>query len=174
MSIRTVAALVLVVWIATASHAVQGQPPSAGMPGTPAPEIALPDERGVLVRLTDLKGHVVLIDFWASWCLPCKASFPKLDALYRDLHPRGLDVLAINVDERRGDATAFLQGQPHVMPVLFDPNGHAPEAFAVRGMPTSVVVDRAGIIRFTHVGYTEKTVDLYRNEVERLLGESYP
>ena len=174
MSVPTVAGLVLVAWIATSSHAVQGQRPSAGMPGTPAPEIGLHDDRGALVRLTDLKGHVVLIDFWASWCLPCKTSFPKLDALYRDLHPRGLDVLAINVDERPGDATAFLQRQPHVMPVLFDPKGQAPQAFAVRGMPTSVILDRAGIIRFTHVGYREKTVDLYRNEIERLLGESHP
>jgi thiol-disulfide isomerase/thioredoxin len=172
MTVRSLRSLMLVAWLVTSSHGVQWQRPAAGMPGTPAPEIALHDDRGALVRLTDLKGHVVLIDFWASWCLPCKASFPKLDMLYRDLHPRGLDVLAINVDERRSDATAFLQAQPHVMPVLFDPNGQTPEAFAVRGMPTSVVLDRAGIIRFTHVGYTEKTVDLYRNEIERLLGES--
>ncbi len=57
------------------------------------------------------------------------------------------------------------------MPVLFDPKGQAPAAFAVRGMPTSVVVDRAGVIRFTHIGYTDKTVDQYRTEIDRLLGE---
>jgi len=171
MSLRSLVYLALVACVGTSSIAIQAQPRSAGTPGATAPEIALNDDRGALVRLADSKGHVVLIDFWASWCPPCKTAFPKLDALYRDLHPRGLDVLAINVDERRGDATAFLQGQPHVMPVLFDPNGQTPRAFAVRGMPTSVVVDRAGIIRFTHIGYTEKTVDLYRHEIERLLGE---
>jgi thiol-disulfide isomerase/thioredoxin len=171
MSVRSLVYLALVACVATSSIAIQAQPRLAGTPGATAPEIALNDDRGALVRLADSKGHVVLIDFWASWCPPCKTAFPKLDALYRDLHSRGLDVLAINVDERRGDATAFLQGQPHVMPVLFDPNGQTPRAFAVRGMPTSVVVDRAGIIRFTHIGYTEKTVDLYRHEIERLLGE---
>jgi thiol-disulfide isomerase/thioredoxin len=171
MSVRWLASLALVTWVATSSIAGQTQRSAAGTPGAPAPEVALTDDRGAVVRLADLQGHVVLIDFWASWCPPCKTAFPKLDALYRDLHPRGLDVLAINVDERRGDATAFLQGQPHMMPVLFDPSGQTPQAFAVRGMPSSVVVDRAGVIRFTHIGYTEKTVDLYRNEIERLLGE---
>ncbi len=144
---------------------------ATGAPGTPAPDVALPDDHGQLVRLSDLQGHVVLVDFWASWCPPCKTSFPKLDALYRELHPRGLDVLAVNVDERQRDADAFLEAHPHVMSVLFDPKGQAPQAFAVRGMPTSVLLDRSGIIRFTHVGYTEKTVDTYREEIDRLLGE---
>jgi thiol-disulfide isomerase/thioredoxin len=168
---RTASALAIA---ALALFGAFGQARHPGSPGTLAPEVALPDERGQLVRLSERKGHVVLVDFWASWCPPCKVSFPKLDALYREFHARGLEVLAVNVDERRRDADQFLQAHGHAMPVLFDPKGDVPEAFAVRGMPTSVLVDRAGVIRFTHAGYTEKTVDAFRQEIERLLGEGQP
>jgi cytochrome c biogenesis protein CcmG, thiol:disulfide interchange protein DsbE len=171
MSRRRGASLALAVLVVLGGISILAQGRAAGAPGTPAPDVALPDGHGRLVRLSDLKGHVVLVDFWASWCAPCRTSFPKLDALYRELHPRGLDVLAVNVDERQRDADGFLEGHPHAMPVLFDPKGQTPQAFAVRGMPTSVLLDRSGTIRFTHVGYTDKTVDTYREEIDRLLGE---
>jgi cytochrome c biogenesis protein CcmG/thiol:disulfide interchange protein DsbE len=137
----------------------------------PAPPLELRAGDGSTTRLADLKGRVVLIDFWASWCGPCRASFPALDALYRELHDRGLEVLAINLDQQRSRADAFLAAYPHAMTVLFDPAGESPEAFKVRAMPTSVLVDRAGNIRFTHTGYTKKTVDGYRREIETLLKE---
>ena len=137
----------------------------------PAPAVDLHAADGSTRRLADYKGKVVLLDFWASWCPPCKTSFPALDALYRELQPRGLEVLAVNVDERRRDADVFLQQHPHAMPVLFDPKGDAPQAFAVRGMPSSVLVDRTGNIRFTHMGYSEKVIASYRQEIGVLLSE---
>jgi thiol-disulfide isomerase/thioredoxin len=137
----------------------------------PAPGVRLHAEDGTTVQLADYKGQVVLIDFWASWCPPCKTSFPALDALYRTYRDRGLQVLAVNVDERRKDADAFLATQPHVMPVLFDPKGDAPLAFAIRGMPSSILIDRNGNIRFTHMGYSTQVLDSYRVEVDRLLSE---
>ena len=73
-----------------------------------APDIALQSADGGTIRLAPYRGKVVLVDFWASWCPPCKTSFPALDALYREYQPRGLEVLAINLDERRRDADAFL------------------------------------------------------------------
>ena len=142
---------------------------SAATSAAPDVELRRPDH-GPL-RLSDLKGKVVLIDFWASWCAPCKASFPALDALYTRHHADGLEVLAVNVDEERRDAEAFLKERPHEMPVFFDPGGRAPAAFRVDGMPTSYLLDRQGRIRFQHVGYTSRVGSDYEREIDALLSE---
>jgi cytochrome c biogenesis protein CcmG, thiol:disulfide interchange protein DsbE len=140
----------------------------------PAPAVELSGPGGESVRLSDLKGKVVLVDFWASWCTPCQASFPVLDALYKQRHGEGLEVLAINVDEQRKQADAFLSKRPHEMPVFFDPQGRAPQAFKVEGMPSSYLVDRRGRIRFRHVGYTSALGITYAREVDQLLAEEAP
>jgi cytochrome c biogenesis protein CcmG, thiol:disulfide interchange protein DsbE len=142
-----------------------------GAADRPAPAVSLPTADGSVKRLADLRGKVVLVDFWASWCVPCKASFPALDGLHRELLERGFEVLAINVDERRKDADAFLAGRSPAMTVLFDPKGATPMAFNVRAMPSSALIDRAGNIRFTHEGYTGKTLEAYRREIATLLAE---
>jgi peroxiredoxin len=103
--------------------------------------------------------------------VPCKASFPALDRIYREYRPRGVDVLAVNVDEERRSADAFLSEHPHEMPVLFDPKGAAPAAFGVKGMPTSFVIDKTGAIRFTHTGYTDGVDVAYRQELAQLISE---
>jgi thiol-disulfide isomerase/thioredoxin len=136
-----------------------------------APDVSLQTGQGGQVRLSEFKGRVVLVDFWASWCAPCKTSFPALDALHREFAPRGLAVLAVNLDERRKDADGFLSAHPHTMPVLFDPSGASPAAFGVKGMPTSFLIDRAGIIRFAHMGYTANIGQQYRHEIDLLLSE---
>jgi thiol-disulfide isomerase/thioredoxin len=137
----------------------------------PAPSVLLHRADGTTVRLEDFKGKVVLVDFWASWCVPCRASFPALDALYQRERNRGLEVLAINVDEQRKSADAFLAGRPHVMPVVFDPKGESAQAFNVRGMPSSVLIDRTSHIRFTHMGYSTTVFDSYQREIDQLLAE---
>ena len=146
--------------------------PTMAVETKPAPDVAVHDAHGATVRLGAYKGHVLLVDFWASWCPPCEAAFPALDALSHEFEPRGVVVLAVNVDEQRRDADAFLNAHPpHTMTVLFDPKGAAPLAFGVRGMPTSFVIDRAGAVRFTHTGYTGNVADQYRDEISRLLAE---
>jgi thiol-disulfide isomerase/thioredoxin len=143
----------------------------AAAPPKPAPNVALQTADGARVDLSSYRGKVVLVDFWASWCVPCKTSFPALDALYREYSPQGLEVLAVNLDERRKDADTFLEGRPHTLTVFYDPKGVAPAAFGVKGMPTSFVIDRDGKIRFTHMGYSGNVEESYRREIVQLLGE---
>lgn len=136
-----------------------------------APDVVLQSADGAPVPLAAYKGKVVLVDFWASWCAPCKTSFPALDVIYREYQPRGLEVLAVNLDEMRKSADVFLTAHPHRMTVLFDPKGAAPVAFGVKGMPTSFVIDKTGAIRFTHMGYSGNVDHSYRQEIAQLLSE---
>jgi thiol-disulfide isomerase/thioredoxin len=136
-----------------------------------APALSLPDRNGTEVTLQSLKGHVVLVDIWASWCPPCKAAFPAYDKLYREYRERGLEVLAVNVDDKRTAADRFLNGKEFVVRVLFDPKGTAPMGFQLRAMPTSYLVDKRGAIRFSHEGFTDKVLSQYRDEIAQLLVE---
>jgi thiol-disulfide isomerase/thioredoxin len=143
----------------------------ASTPATEVPDLSFSDESGRTLRLADFKGQVVLLDFWASWCVPCRVSFPALDALHKELGARGFSAVAINVDEQRKNADSFLEVRPHTMPVVFDPKGRAAEAFALPAMPSALILDRAGRVRFRHTGYTEKTITQYRSEILQLLKE---
>jgi len=136
-----------------------------------APDLALPNADGTTIRLSAQKGKVVLVDFWASWCAPCKTSIPALDALYREYQPHGFEVLAINLDEQRRAADSFLSDRQYLMTVLFDPNGASPTAFDVKGMPSSFLIDKAGNIRFVHMGYSAAVDESYRREIAQLLAE---
>jgi len=138
---------------------------------SPAPAISVKDKEGHPRTLSEFKGRVVLVDFWASWCAPCKASFPALDSLHEEFHDSGLDVVAINVDEDAKSARAFLAGKSPSMNVFFDPQGRSPEAFKVEGMPSSFLIDRDGNIRFRHMGFNDQTRTDFRREIRLLLGE---
>jgi len=154
-------------WVAFAAAAAAW----GGAPSKPAPDVALQDGDGRTLHVAEYKGKVLLVDFWASWCPPCKASFPALDAFYREYQARGFEVLAVNLDERRRDADGFLKDHPHQMTVVFDPKGASPVAFGVKGMPSSFVIDKGGNIRFTHMGYSSNIEQSYRQEIDQLLAE---
>mgnify|MGYP006274710291 CR=1 FL=1 len=139
--------------------------------GTPAPAVSFTDMTGTTVALSSLKGQVVLLDFWASWCIPCRRSFPEVDAMQQSLRGRGVVAYAIGVDEDAKQARAFLAEHPHTIPVALDPKGTLAAAFKLTAMPTSIILDREGRIRFTHQGYTEKTIAQFRAEVQQLLAE---
>ena len=143
-------------------------------PGQPAPTLTLKMPDGRPLSLSTMKGHPVLVDFWASWCQPCRTSVPALEDLYREFHARGLEVVAINVDERRKDADAFLGDRKYTMPIIFDTEGASPRDAGVYGMPTSFLVGGDGKIRFVHRGYSDKVQELYRHEIELLLAEAQP
>ncbi len=170
---KTMNRLIVVVVAAIVLVASSTRPMAGALlePGQPAPALTVSGPDGQPVTLASLTGHPVLVDFWASWCPPCRVSIPAFDGLYRELHARGFEMLAINVDERRQDADAFLAGHQYVMPLFFDPAGHSPLAAGVEAMPTSFLVDRAGTIRFVHRGYASKDLPAYRREILQLLAE---
>jgi cytochrome c biogenesis protein CcmG, thiol:disulfide interchange protein DsbE len=151
-----------------------GRAPAANglMPGQAAPSLELSTVDGRPVSLASLRGNVVLVDFWASWCGPCAQAFPALEDLFQEYRTRGFEVLAVNLDEKRRDADRFLADRPHAMTVALDPRGRSAKAFGLEGMPTSFVIGRDGKVRFVHTGYTQKTLDDYRREIELLLAET--
>lgn len=114
-----------------------------------------------------LQGRVVYVDFWASWCVPCRASFPWLEELHRKYGEQGLVVLGINKDQEPADAGKFLARYPASFPLLRDPGDALARGFAVRGMPSAYLIDRRGTIRHTHVGFRQESAA----ELERLLVE---
>lgn len=138
----------------------------------PAPAVRLAGADGQAVSLSDLRGKVVLVDFWASWCAPCRRSFPELNQLQDLFGSRGLQVVAINLDEQRKDADAFLAAQrPPTVTVVYDPRGASAKAFGVQAMPSSFLIGRDGTIRFTHSGFNDDVAAQYRREIGQLLDE---
>ena len=146
--------------------------PLIAAPPKDAPDITLATLSGKAIRVADLKGQVVLLDFWASWCIPCRKAFPEIEALGRELEPQGLTVIAVNVDEDQKNMHAFLEQFPHSMTIALDPKGSVAEAFKVNAMPSTMILDRAGRIRYSHKGYTDKSIVNFRSQVLALLAEA--
>lgn len=117
------------------------------------------------------RGHVVYLDFWASWCGPCKQSFPWMTSLHDTYAKRGLDVIAVDLDAHRRDADRFVNEFGPDFRIVYDPDGKLAERFKVGAMPTSVVIDRHGRIRYTHTGFTPAQAAHYEQQIERLLDE---
>ena len=128
--------------------------------GDPAPPVALPGLAGAPgVSLASLRGKVVYLDFWASWCGPCRLSFPQLEQLRAELGPRGFEVLAVNLDESEADAHRFLEEVPVSYPIVRDAQGSTPALYGILGMPTAYLIDRAGIVHLVHQGYRRSDGD---------------
>ena len=121
------------------------------------------------VALADYAGQVVYLDFWASWCTPCRKSLPWADALYQELKDQGFTVLAINLDEEQEMATEFLQEVPLSFPVLYDGTGTVPPQYQVVGMPTSYIVDRDGKLRAVHTGFNPASADQVADAIRTLI-----
>lgn len=133
-----------------------------------APGFSLPAIHGV-ANLDSLRGRVVLVDFWASWCAPCRGSFPWMASLNERLGPRGLTIVAINLDKERSLAERFLAEHPAPFTVGFDPEGHTAQSYGVRAMPTSFLVDRDGRILLTHAGFDPRKSSELEARIEEAL-----
>lgn len=122
--------------------------------GSPAPALSLPGRDGpVDLASPAFKGRVVLVDFWASWCGPCRQSFPWMNLMQQRHGPRGLQIVAVNVDRERADADAFLRQFPTTFTVAFDASGDTPRRWGARAMPTSVLVGADGSVLMQHEGF---------------------
>jgi cytochrome c biogenesis protein CcmG, thiol:disulfide interchange protein DsbE len=119
--------------------------------------------------LADLRGKVVYVDFWASWCGPCRQSFPWMSSLQRSLAADGLVVIAVNVDQEHADAERFLAEYTPGFRVAFDPKGSLAEHYHVRGMPTSVLIGRDGKTLLVHEGFRLKERDSLEQSIRAAL-----
>lgn len=122
--------------------------------GKPAPEFALPGKQGT-IKLADYRGKFVYLDFWASWCGPCRQSFPWMNEMQAKYGKDGLAIVAVNVDQKREDAEKFLSQLPAQFTVAFDAAGTTPKAYAVKAMPTSMLIGPDGTVRFMHNGFRD-------------------
>jgi cytochrome c biogenesis protein CcmG/thiol:disulfide interchange protein DsbE len=134
-------------------------------------ECVISVQAGELSDLDALRGRVVYLDFWASWCVPCRQSFPWMQTIEATYEARGLTIVAVNLDRDRADADSFLKQFHPDFQVHFDPEGRWAEQFNVRGMPTSVIIDRHGAVRFTHIGFRLDDVAKHTQQIETLLAE---
>jgi len=138
--------------------------------GEPAPSFSLPNlVTGKSMGLSHYKGRVVYLDFWASWCGPCRESLPQLNTLRNELKRKGFEVVAVNLDENTEDAKAFLKQFPVDYPILLDPEGRVPGKYELPGMPTSFLIDKRGNIASVHVGFKSEDMPKIRDEVIGLL-----
>ena len=136
--------------------------------------LSAPDLEGHDVDVGARQGVVRVVDFWATWCEPCKESMPALDALARELGPRGLAVYGISIDADGAQLQRYLAARPVSFTVLWDRDAVRVSRFDVRFMPVTLLVDRAGVIRHVHQGWQKGRAEQQRREVEALLAEGTP
>ena len=137
----------------------------------PATNFTLKDAEGNNVRLSEYRGQVVLINFWASWCGPCRQEFPLLDDLHAKYQPMGFTVFGVNVEQDRKLADKVLREIPVTFPILFDDANEVSKAYDVDAMPSTVLVDRNGEIRYMHRGYKPGYEDMYEKQIRALIRE---
>jgi thiol-disulfide isomerase/thioredoxin len=146
-------------------------PADAVRPGEAAPAFTLTSLSGEAIDLARLRGRVVYVDFWASWCAPCRRSFPWMNTLFERYGGEGLSIVAVNVDKRRADADRFLRDVPASFTVVFDGQGTVPTAYDVKGMPSSYLVDRRGTVTFIEEGFHDERRSDIEARIRALLAQ---
>jgi thiol-disulfide isomerase/thioredoxin len=137
--------------------------------GDAAPAFVLPTAGGESVALDKLRGRLVYVDFWASWCGPCRRSFPWMNEMQQKYGARGLTIVGINLDKRRPDAERFLQQTPATFTIVYDEAGKTPEAYAVKGMPSSYLIDTAGKVVAVESGFRDDQKAVFEERIRALL-----
>lgn len=146
-----------------------GAPPARAAPDPLIAGVVLPDAAGLPRPLHDGRAAATLVDFWASWCTPCRQSFPWMNGLHDALAPRGLRIVAVNLDTRRDDADRFLARHPARFEVLYDPAGDSARRLALRAMPSSLLLDAGGRILGRHAGFRPSEADALAARVRAAL-----
>ena len=136
-----------------------------------APDFILKNNYSESIHLKDQIGDVVMLNFWASWCGPCRQEMPHLEKMYKEYSQAGFTILAISVDEDTAEADRFMSELKVTFPYLYDNNNKVSELFGVEAMPTTILIDRLGRKRFMHKGYQPGFEQKYLREVKLLLRE---
>ncbi len=169
-SIRRFAALVQFA-IAVALTAAAALAGAAVTPQSGAPDFTLPSLDGPNLRLREQRGQVVMINFWATWCGPCRSEMPHLSKLYDKYRASGFTLLAVNIDEDPRKAAGLAKQLGMRFPVLLDADKKVSRLYDLSTMPSTVLVDRDGRVRYVHRGYRDGYEDTYDKQIRELLRE---
>jgi len=146
-------------------------PALAGSASAPAPQFTLAARGGRDVSLAQYHGQVVMINFWASWCGPCRQEMPLLESIYKKYHKLGFTLLGVNVEPDSKAADDWLQATPVTFPILYDKESKVSRLYEVAGMPSTVIIDRRGKLRMLHRGYKPGDESEYLDSIRSLIRE---
>jgi peroxiredoxin len=138
---------------------------------SPAPAFSLPSLSGQSTALSQYKGQVVMVNFWATWCGPCQQEMPLLDQMYKKYKPAGFTLLGVSVDKDAPPVKDLLERKPVSFPILLDPANQVSRAYHVDEMPSSVIIDRKGNVRYVHRGYKPGDENEYQDRIRQLIRE---
>ncbi len=170
---RTAALLLALLHTTGVCGAAEQLTPADSAPVAPVCALAIADDAKV-TELADYRGQVVYVDFWASWCGPCRQSFPFMNHLHSELGAQGLAVVALNLDEEPSDAAGFLAKHAASFKIANGANQACAQAFQVEAMPSSYLIDRAGKVRYIHHGFRAGDAEQLRALAATLLAEPAP
>ncbi len=136
-----------------------------------APDFTLKSASGKNIRLSELKGRIVMLNFWATWCGPCTEEIPHLNELHESLDPYDFELLGINIDEDQSKAMYLAKKLKVNFPVLFDEDKNVSRSFDIKAMPTTIIIDRAGKIRHVNKGYKKGYIERYHRQIQALRKE---
>jgi peroxiredoxin len=139
---------------------------------TPAPGFSAPHLlKQSTMKLDDYRGKVVYLDFWASWCPPCRSAFPQVDRIYAKYRERGLEVVAVNQDQELAEALRFVEKQPISFTLVTDRDHGIAERYGVKTMPSAYLIDRKGVVRHVHRGFKQDSAAALEEQIVALLEE---
>jgi peroxiredoxin len=168
---RRRAAAALAALLALPLSMAPGQARAAVAQDAPAPDFTLPSSQGANLRLREQRGQVVLINFWATWCGPCRREMPELNRIYGKYRPAGFVLLGVNVDEDPDNARGVASRIGVQFPVLFDSHQAVSRLYDLGTMPSSVLIDRDGRVRGVFLGYKDGYERQYEKQIAELLRE---
>ena len=146
--------------------------PALAIPsGSPAPAFTLASSIGSQVSLAQYKGQVVMINFWASWCGPCRQEMPLLESIYKKYNKMGFTLIGVNVEPDSQAANQWLKQTPVSFPILYDKDSQVSKLYDVAGMPSTVLIDRSGKLRMLHRGYKAGDENEYLDSIRALIRE---
>ena len=146
-------------------------PAVAAAPSGPAPQFTLDARGGSQVNLAQYKGQVVMLNFWASWCGPCRQEMPLLEDIYKKYNKLGFTLIGVNVEPDSKAADDWLKQTPVSFPILYDKNSKVSQLYDVSGMPSTVIIDRKGNLRYLHHGYKPGDEGEYLNNIRAMIRE---